>query len=181
MKRIRLLLPLVLLILSACGTNTPPELAPPPNPDSPYTPPDSVTDVPNSPYVGDWAWSTTLDGETFFTQGILSIVRFDNTGYGFGSYATCEDTCPAKAQNSGLLNIPADSDIVSIGLYDEFGSETYPRFSGFSFNGLQKDSQGRNAFQGQGTVELCVSTCTKADVNFIVTQTSTVPTYPASN
>ncbi len=178
MKPIRYLLPLALVLLTACSQTpaTPP--AGPGVPESPYVPSDPVTEVPNSPYAGDWAWSTSLNCETLFVQGILSIHSFDSTGRGTGAWARCEDTCPVGPEGSGSITLSEEHGFVDIGLYDEFEGEFYSRFFGLSTSGMQEDEQGRNAFASSGNYTICVTTCRKTEVSFVAVQVSATPSYP---
>lgn len=181
MEKIRAFIPLVLvLLLVACGSQistTPPAIPSGPEvPDSPYVPSDPITNVPNSPYIGDWAWSASIDGETLFTQGILSVHTADGEGYTNGSWAECYEACPSEPQ--GLGGFSVNDSYVYIGLYDFFQDEFYAVFAGISnFSVIQKDSQGRNFFEGSGKYTICRDTCNEIDVSFLVTQISEIPTY----
>ena len=149
----------LLLVLAACGNDSPvnpptpaPPIAPPAAP--PTTPPTEPAE-PNVPYYGEWAWSWQQSGDNeFYDEGRFSIVQVipEAPNAGFGFYQTCnQGTCYGQIDGGVLLGIN-DANQLTVLMYRlNSANDPVATYQAIDDDGkLTADEQGRSVFEGPG-------------------------------
>ena len=164
----------LLLILAACGNdspvNPPTNPNPPTDPGTPANPPGGIPGLPGGgvptnpspapptddiPYYGEWAWSWQQSGgNEFFDEGRFSIVQvipnISNTGFGF--YQECnQGVCYDQIDGGVLLGINDENQLTVLMYRLDSANDAVLTYQAIDDDGtLTADEQGRPVFEGPG-------------------------------